>query len=334
MPGTRRVLLPRRTHDRARRMDQALERKRPAVQVDQDRRPDHRPDLPLLLTHLRTGTLGARPLLARTQYEYARMLLRRGQAGDRSRADGLLDRALATARFLGMAALVEGVQALRAVEAGGSVPVGPATEAADAAASRNVFRREGEYWTVAYDGSVVRVKDAKGLRHLARLLAHPGREFHAVDLEAAEGQAARPAPVGSRERAAGAELAVRPDLGDAGELLDATAKAAYKARLDELQTELDEADSFNDPVRVANTRQEMDFLVGELARAVGLGGRDRRAASHAERARLNASRAIGVAMANLARANPSLGRHLAATVRTGRYCSYTPDPRAPIAWER
>ncbi len=278
--------------------------------------------------------LGARPLLARTQYEYARMLLRRGQAGDRSRADGLLDRALATARFLGMAALVEGVQALRAVEAGGSVPVGPATEAADAAASRNVFRREGEYWTVAYDGSVVRVKDAKGLRHLARLLAHPGREFHAVDLEAAEGQAARPAPVGSRERAAGAELAVRPDLGDAGELLDATAKAAYKARLDELQTELDEADSFNDPVRVANTRQEMDFLVGELARAVGLGGRDRRAASHAERARLNASRAIRVAMANLARANPSLGRHLAATVRTGRYCSYTPDPRAPIAWER
>jgi hypothetical protein len=38
-------------------------------------------------------------------------------------------------------------------------------------------------------------------------------------------------------------------------------------------------------------------------------------------------------MANLARANPSLGRHLAATIRTGRYCSYTPDPRAPISWE-
>ena len=35
-----------------------LERHRPALQVDQDRRPDHRPHLPLLLTHLRTGTLG------------------------------------------------------------------------------------------------------------------------------------------------------------------------------------------------------------------------------------------------------------------------------------
>ena len=64
------------------------------------------------------------------------------------------------------------------------------------------------------------------------------------------------------------------------------------------------------------------------------GGRDRRAASHAERARLNVTPAIRAAMANLARANPSLGRHLAATIRTGRYCCYTPDPRAPITWER
>jgi hypothetical protein len=89
----------------------------------------------------------------------------------------------------------------------------------------------------------------------------------------------------------------------------------------------------HDPARAAKIRAELDFLVGELAHAVGLGGRDRRAASHAERARLNVTRAIRAAMANLARNNPSLGRHLAATVRTGRYCSYTPDPHVPITWE-
>jgi hypothetical protein len=54
---------------------------------------------------------------------------------------------------------------------------------------------------------------------------------------------------------------VRPDLGDAGPLLDATAKA-----------ELEEAEGFNDPARATKARQEMEFLVGELARAVGLGG--------------------------------------------------------------
>ena len=200
-------------------------------------------------------------------------------------------------------------------------------------ASGNLFRQEGEYWTVCFEGSVARLADAKGLRLLARLLADPGREFHAVDLEAASSQTQRPAPARARAAAGWGELQVRPDLGDAGELLDATAKAAYKARLDELQAELDQAERFGDPGRAATASAERDFLVGELARAVGLGGRDRRAASHAERARLNVTRAIRAAMANLARANPALGAHLAATIRTGRYCSYAPDPRAPITWE-
>jgi AAA ATPase domain len=266
--------------------------------------------------------LGARPLLARTRYEYARMLLRRGRAADHSQALGLLDGTLATADHLGMVAVAEGIRTLQAAKA--AVPE----------AATNLFRREGEYWTVGFEGSVVRLRDTKGLRHLARLLAHPGREFHATELEAADRPPPPAAAVGPRDRAAGGELAVRPDLGDAGALLDETAKAAYRARLDELRADLEEAERFNDLARAAQVRQERDFLVRELARAVGLGGRDRRAASHAERARLNATRAIRAAIANLAHDNPALGRHLAATIRTGRYCSYIPDPRAPIAWER
>ena len=79
-----------------------------------------------------------------------------------------------------------GSKALQAAQADGTPPAGPPTNAAAPELARNLFRREGEYWTVAYDGAVVRLRDAKGLRHLARLLAHPGREFHAVDLEAAD----------------------------------------------------------------------------------------------------------------------------------------------------
>ena len=44
------------------------------------------------------------------------------------------------------------------------------------------------------------------------------------------------------------------------------------------------------------------------------------------------TRAIRAAIRNLARENPALGRHLSSTIRTGRYCSYTPDSRAEIAW--
>jgi hypothetical protein len=45
-----------------------------------------------------------------------------------------------------------------------------------------VFRREGDYWTIAYDAAVVRLKDAKGLRYLELLLRQPGRSFHVAEL--------------------------------------------------------------------------------------------------------------------------------------------------------
>ena len=45
-----------------------------------------------------------------------------------------------------------------------------------------MLRREGDYWTIIYDASVVRLKDAKGLRYLERLLRDPGRSFHVAEL--------------------------------------------------------------------------------------------------------------------------------------------------------
>jgi NAD(P)-dependent dehydrogenase (short-subunit alcohol dehydrogenase family) len=286
-----------------------------------------------LLAHYEPGVLilvvGANPAMRPMQYEAWETFSVNWHTDVKIAFTGLPE-PLPPASTLVMAAVAEGIQALRAGETG---PVPPVRAESAAEVAGNLFRREGEYWTVRYEGSVGRLKDAKGLRYLARLLGDPGREFHAVDLAAAGSPAARPAP-GVRGGAGPGELRVRPDLGDAGELLDARAKAAYQARLDELAGELEEAERFHDAGRAATAGAERDFLVGELARAVGLGGRDRRAASHAERARLNVTRAIRAAMANLARANPPLGRHLAATIRTGRYCSYTPDPRVPITWER
>ena len=57
--------------------------------------------------------MGARPWLARTQLDYAGMLLARAQAGDRDRAMPMVDEALATAQELGMGGLTERAQALR-----------------------------------------------------------------------------------------------------------------------------------------------------------------------------------------------------------------------------
>ena len=81
--------------------------------------------------------------------------------------------------------------------------------------------------------------------------------------------------------------------GNAGEVLDERAKTEYRQRLRDLKSELAEAEDWNDPERASlNSAEEIDSLVRELGAAVGLGGRDRKAASHAERARVNVTRAI------------------------------------------
>jgi len=120
---------------------------------------------------------------------------------------------------------------------------------------------------------------------------------------------------------------------DAGPVLDTQAKAAYRARVAELQEDIDEADSFNDPERAARAREELGFLARELAGAVGLGGRDRKTGSDAERARVNVTRAIRTALKRIADHDPDLGRSLGSAIRTGTFCVYEPAPGDEPAWD-
>jgi hypothetical protein len=169
-------------------------------------------------------------------------------------------------------------------------------------------------WAFEFARRSVRVRDSKGVHYIAVLLERPGAEIHALEL-------------------AGADLsAASRDSRDAGPLLDAEAKSAYRNRLAELRDDLEEATAFNDPERAAAAREEIDFLERELAAAVGLGGRDRRAASSAERARVSVTKAIRATIKRVGEHDPMLARELESTIRTGAYCVHQPDPRHPLGW--
>jgi non-specific serine/threonine protein kinase len=242
--------------------------------------------------------------------------------GQAMRREDVLAYALA-GREPGIAPFEENASRLEGLEAEG----GPTAVAARIGqAAPTVLHREGEYFSVAFEGEVFRLKDSKGLRYLARMLVSPGREFHVLDLVAAQEGVGPPRGVMADESMEVSRL------GHAGEVLDPQAKAAYRRRIAELQGDLQEGESWNDPERAARAREELDFLAGELAAATGLGGRDRRAASASERARVNVTRAVRAALARIRENSPTLGRHLDATVRTGTYCAYEPDPRVPVHW--
>jgi hypothetical protein len=116
-------------------------------------------------------------------------------------------------------------------------------------------------------------------------------------------------------------------------MLDARAKDAYRRRLAEIDDDIEQAHAVGDAERAAQADAERDFLVRELARAFGLGGRERRAASASERARAGVTRAVRQAITRIAEHHPELGEHLSRTIRTGTYCAYLPDPRAPAEWD-
>jgi len=261
---------------------------------------------------------------AYTRYETARLALARGGAEDRRRAAALIAEARQTAEALEMRRLAGVLDALGGDT--GATGAGPEPAAAPAARPAGVFRKEGDYWTLALAGPAFRLKDSVGLHYIATLITHAGRELLAADLVA----------IGRRTRVRGANGAAGPGTaparGDAGPLLDGAAKQAYKRRLEDLRAELDEACRFNDGARAERLDAEIQALAAELARAVGLGGRDRRAASGVERARVSATRAIQAALRRIAANDDAFGRHLAAAIRTGTFCSYTPDPGAPVRW--
>ena len=185
-----------------------------------------------------------------------------------------------------------------------------------AAAGGEVFRRDGTLWTLTYAGRTVRMRDAKGLHDLATLLAAPGRPVAAAELVAA----------------AAGEAAVPADLRlGADEMLDDRARHEIRARLLDLEEEIEEADRWHDQERAARAVLERDALVAELAAAAGLGGRARRLGDQSERARKTVTARIRDVIGRVERLHPALGAHLRASVTTGTYCSYSPP--APTAWE-
>src|SRR5713101_6053438 len=203
-----------------------------------------------------------------------------------------------------------------------------------------ILRQEGEYWTVGYGANAFRLKDTKGLAYLARLLRHPAVEFHVLDL--AGGIAGQHHDDETRQSAhclprwhedlekAGIRIT---SLGDAGEMLDEQAKVAYRHRLSKLREELEEAKELGHVERAEQAEEEIDALTRELSRAVGLGGRNRRAASASERARQSITKTIKAVLDRIAEADSRLGEILARCIRTGTFCSYQPDSDFPIAWE-
>ncbi len=176
---------------------------------------------------------------------------------------------------------------------------------------RAILRPEDGVWRIEFNGTEVHVPDLKGLWHLRELVCRPGEPVSALALVGASADEAM-------------------HRGDTGPLLDREALRQYRRRLAELDDRLDDAALRGDARRQEEWAAERDALIRELKRATGLQGRPRRSGSPAEKARLNVTRTIRHAIAELSAKAPDLGAHLDESIVTGVSCCY--EPRTPVSW--
>jgi len=286
---------------------------------------------------------GDRMTLVRLAIEEAIVLVDHGGAAERARAVELVAGATADCEAMGRTSMRGQLEALtrrlagspaRDSQAGQAPPArtrapSPAPPSlAGARRSGMTLRREGDVWMLEDASTSLHLNNGKGVRLLALLLEHPGKEIHSLDLESIVDGGMRsggPSACGGQETAASFGV-----QGGAGARLDATAKAAYRARLAALRAEIAEATALGDSARATRAREELEFVARELELAVGLGGRDRtQSGSHAERARVNVTRAIRSTLKRIAGYDARLGRELESAIRTGTFCVYDPNPRHP-----
>jgi hypothetical protein len=252
----------------------------------------------------------ARPFIAEAQASLAEV---RATADPRAADDpavaAMLDEASRTADELGLVHVAARVERVRAAiaERRGTGPSG--------------FRCEGDVWCVSFRGGELRLRDGKGPRYLATLLASPGREVHVLELAAG-------AQATGVIATAPEDLTVGGTGGALEDAPDARASREYRARLDELRAELEEAEELCDTGRAERLRAELDLLVSQLSQRFGSRARTR---GPAETARKAVTKVLRTQIDKLLETHPALGEHLRDSIRTGVFCSYA--PRTPATWE-
>lgn len=242
--------------------------------------------------------VGRRSMAARMRFELGDLFIRSGR--EAARAHALLTDARACAIDVGLPELVALIDRRHP-----AIVPSAGTNRARESSPAHTFSMvaEGEYFAISTAGRTLRFKATRGFQYLARLVEQPDVGIHVLEL------------AGSGDH---------PDRSDSGELLDANAFRAYRARLEVLKEAVEEAEARGDIVRVESARDEMETIARELARASGRGGRARRGESAVDRARSAVQRRIKDAIQRMAEQDADLGAWLSRAIQTGNYCTFRP----------
>lgn len=199
-------------------------------------------------------------------------------------------------------------------------PPGKIGDIADKGLPQNLkdytFQKKGPAWIVRFaSGKDFILLPSKGAAYLHILLSNPRTDFSVIDLVF--------------------QVAKKPNdfqLGNAGAGSDTDALSAYRAQYKNLKSNLEEAKKNDDLGWQEKIREEMEWLVKQIKRDQGLGGRLRKEADDRDRVRKSFRAAIRRAVDEIAKNDKALAEHL----KSPRIkCGWNPcyDPYVDIEWD-
>ncbi|MEZ4811052.1 MAG: hypothetical protein R2819_11895 [Allomuricauda sp.] len=168
------------------------------------------------------------------------------------------------------------------------------------------FINNGEIWELGYLNETVMLKDCKGLHDIARLMQEPEKQLHCTEL------------MGTVLDSDGAEV------------IDDQALREYKVKIRTLQAEISDAEEMGHYQRAEQLSEEYEALLEHLSQVTGMASKTRKTGSSLEKARSAITWRIRTAIKRIDKAHPRLGKHLSNSIKTGAYCSYTPE--VPHDW--
>lgn len=205
----------------------------------------------------------------------------------------------------------------------------PAQEG-DADIPKNVFRREGDFWSITYEGQALpSLKHRDGFLYIAYLLQHPNEAVSVPTLRALKdkresGPRHQSYEGKSQERWDKEGLSISGG-NNSEEVVDQTAIETCQRRLEEIEAEKSTASGDT----LDNLLDEEKKIKGYLNSGQGLGGRPRRVTGQNERGRSAVTKAVKAAIAQIKKTHDPLGAHLHC-IDTGNTCMYRPEKS--ITW--
>jgi hypothetical protein len=170
----------------------------------------------------------------------------------------------------------------------------------------NSFLKENELWHISFEGKTVLIPEVKGFVDMAKLLESPEKEFHCTSLFGT-------AVISSGEM-----------------VFDDRAKQSYRKRINDLQEEIKQCEDDSNFERAAELQLEYSDLVDHLTTSLGIGGKTRRANDPMDKMRSAVTWRIRNAIQKIEKSHPTLGKHFANSIKTGLFCSYSPEK--PVKW--